>query len=353
SEALKEQATWDELFAAHAVNETAATRCIGLVIETRPDEINEEEVIRIRKLGATKVQIGIQSLNDSVLQKNKRGHTSKQTRYAINLLRRAGFKIHAHWMPNLYGSTPTEDMKDFDKLFSDLSIRPDELKVYPCSLIQSAELMRYYEDGLWKPYEESELLSVLVHVFKQTPRYCRLTRVIRDIPGTDIVVGNKKTNFRQLVEEHLVHEDIKEIRGREIKDSKPDLEALKLTITKYPTKVSTEFFLEYVTDQDKLAAFLRLSLPKRLYKKKHFISDLVGAAIIREVHVYGSSLEINKKTEGVAQHIGLGAKLIDQAKQLSKKHRFSKIAVISSIGTKEYYKKHCFNQAGLFQVCEI
>jgi len=149
--AVDEYATWEELEAAHRENETARCRAVGLVIETRPDHISAEEVIRVRRLGCTKVQIGFQSLNDSVLALNKRGHDVAATRRAVKLLRQAGFKIHAHWMPNLYGSSPAADMADYQKLFADPDFRPDELKIYPCSLIESAELMQPYQAGPAKP----------------------------------------------------------------------------------------------------------------------------------------------------------------------------------------------------------
>ena len=149
------------------------------------------------------MQIGFQSLNDRVLKLNKRGHDVAATRRAVKLLRKAGFKIHAHWMPNLYGSSPTDDRDDYERLFGDQDFKPDELKIYPCSLIESAELMQQYQAGEWRPYTHDELLELLVDCFKRTPEYCRLTRVVRDIPGTDIVDGNKVTNFRQLVEREL------------------------------------------------------------------------------------------------------------------------------------------------------
>ncbi|MFN8450507.1 MAG: radical SAM protein [Anaerolineae bacterium] len=131
-----------------------------------PGSISVEEVLRVRRLGCTKVQIGFQSLNDDVLRLNRRGHTVDATRRAVRLLRQAGFKIHAHWMPNLYGSSPEQDVADYAKLFGDPDFRPDELKIYPCSLIESAELMKHYRDGLWRPYTHDELLDVLVECFR-------------------------------------------------------------------------------------------------------------------------------------------------------------------------------------------
>lgn len=351
-EAKSELATWNDLFKAQKINENAKARCVGLVIETRPDEIDQDEVVRIRRLGATKVQIGIQSLNDKVLKLNKRDHDANQTRKAINLLRIAGFKIHAHWMPNLYGSNVNKDIEDLKLLFSDKSIKPDELKVYPCSLIESAELMKYYKSGKWKPYSEDDLLAIMTAVFKNVSRYCRITRVIRDIPGTDIVAGNKKTNFRQIAEAYIRENNVKssDIRSREIKSKDVEFNKLHLKITRYSTSVSKEVFLEYITTKDEIAGFLRLCLPKYddIKNKKGFISPFINelkkSAIIREVHVYGSSLEIGKSLKGKAQHIGLGKALIKKAEELASANGFKKISVISSIGTRKYYEKLSYSK---------
>ncbi|HEX2677100.1 MAG TPA: radical SAM protein, partial [Polyangiales bacterium] len=148
-----EQASWEELARAQHENETAGTRCVGLVLETRPDHVDEAEVLRLRQLGCTKVQLGFQSVSDEILQLNKRGHDVAATRCAMRLLRHAGFKVLAHFMPNLLGATPESDMRDYTRVFDDADFRPDELKVYPCSLVASAELMRHYEDGSFRPYE--------------------------------------------------------------------------------------------------------------------------------------------------------------------------------------------------------
>ena len=351
--AIKEIASWEELFETHKMNEKAKTRCIGLVIETRPDEINEHEVIRIRKLGATKVQIGFQSLNDEVLKLNKRGHDIAVTAHAVSLLRKAGFKIHAHWMPNLYGSDPQKDILDYKKIFADPNFMPDEIKIYPCSLIASAELMQYYKKGLWKPYTLDELSTVLKACYKLTPSYCRITRMIRDIGAHDIVTGNKVTNLRELVERELKKEnaEINEIRYREIRGEKVQKADLELQIIEYETTVSYEKFLQYVTKENKIAGFLRLSLSKDA--KTHFIDELKAAAIIREIHIYGQSLEIGEKSTDTSQHLGLGKTLIQKAIELTKAHNFKKLVVISSIGTREYYEKNGFEQKTLYQSIEF
>ncbi|MEZ4668956.1 MAG: tRNA uridine(34) 5-carboxymethylaminomethyl modification radical SAM/GNAT enzyme Elp3 [Anaerolineae bacterium] len=345
---VDEYATWEELEAAHLENETAACRSVGLVIETRPDHISVEEVLRVRRLGCTKVQIGFQSLNDDVLRKNKRGHTVAATRRAVKLLRQAGFKIHAHWMPNLYGSSPQADIEDYHRMFADPDFRPDELKVYPCSLIESAELMQRYQDGTWKPYTHDELLHVLTESFRLTPEYCRLTRVIRDIPSTDIVVGNMMTNFRQVVEDKLakIGERSSDIRAREVRFRSVDAVDLHLDELWYDGGCSDEVFLQHITAERDIAGFLRLSLPR----EPAITKELEGAAIIREVHVYGQSLELGASEAGRAQHLGLGKQLIERAAEISQERGFQRLAVISAIGTREYYRKRDFTDGVLYQV---
>jgi elongator complex protein 3 len=344
-----EYATWDELEAAHRENENVACRCVGLVIETRPDHISEEEVLRIRRLGCTKVQIGFQSLNDDVLRLNKRGHRVAATRRAVKLLRQAGFKIHAHWMPNLYGSDPAKDIEDYHRLFDDPDFRPDELKIYPCSLIESAELMHKYQSGEWHPYTYDELLRVLVACFRITPEYCRLTRVIRDIPSTDIVKGNQLTNFRQIAEHELEAqgERSRDIRAREVRFRKVDADDLTLDEQRYETSVGEEVFLQFITPSRDIAGFLRLSLPSDTHTP--LTSELDGAAIIREVHVYGQAVGIGVELPGRAQHVGLGTQLIQRAVQIAREQGYSQLAVISAIGTRGYYRKRGFADGTLYQ----
>jgi elongator complex protein 3 len=350
---IDEYATWEELEEAHRYNESAECRVVGLVVETRPDHISEEEVLRIRRLGCTKVQIGFQSLNDDVLAINRRGHRVAASRRAVKLLRKAGFKIHGHWMPNLYGSNPEMDVQDYAKMFGDPDFRPDELKVYPCSLIESAELMQVFQRGDWKPYTHEELLGVLVDVFKATPEYCRLTRVIRDIPSTDIVEGNQLTNFRQLVDNELVkrNERCMDIRSREIGHDKVAGSALHLDELWYTSSMSDEVFLQFITEDRRIAGFLRLSLPNHDEPALH--EDLQAAAMIREVHVYGQSLGIGDSEEGRAQHSGLGKALIERAVELSKERGYQSLAVISAIGTRDYYRKRGFYDKVLYQVRDI
>ena len=353
---LFQSATWDELIKQQEINETAHIRCVGLVVETRPDNISEEEVKRIRCLGGTKVQIGVQSLQDEVLTLNKRGHDVAATRRAFQLLRSAGFKIHAHWMPNLYGSTVEADKADFLKLFADPDFCPDELKIYPCSLIESAELMQQYQAGTWKPYTREELLDVLTFAITHTPEYCRLTRIIRDIPSTDIVVGNKTTNFREVADSALDDRGLvsKDIRAREVRKETLDPGSLRLSELEYESSIGREVFLQWTgtttsdAKEEKLAGFLRLCLPS-----KTFIDELADCAIIREVHVYGQAVPIGDAKNEHTQHFGLGKKLIEKARQLAKEAGYRKIAVISAIGTREYYRKQGFEDGEMYQLANI
>ena len=345
--AVDEYATWDELAAAHKRNESAACRCVGLVIETRPDEITPAEVIRLRRLGMTKVQVGVQSMDDRVLALNKRGHTVARTRQALRLLRQAGFKIHAHWMPNLYGSDPSADVADYQQLFADPDVRPDELKIYPCSLIPGTELMQHYRRGEWRPYTNAELLEVLSACFANTPEYCRLTRVVRDIPSTEIAAGEMLPNFRQVVERELRARGVRmpDIRAREIRGQAVAADALHLDELWYESGVGQEVFLQYITEDRRIAGFLRLSLPTL----PPLVAELERAAMIREVHVYGQALALGQDAPGHAQHQGLGTRLIERAAQIAAERGYARLAVISAVGTRPYYRKRGFSDGELYQ----
>jgi len=342
-----ETAGWSELAAAQRANEEAACRCVGLVVETRPDSVTPEEVRRIRRLGATKVQLGFQSLSDELLRANRRGHDVAATRRAMALLRGAGFKIHAHWMPNLLGATPESDAVDFARIFDDPDFRPDELKLYPCSLVESAELMHAWRRGDWRPYEHAELLEVVTSALARTPRWCRLTRVVRDISSDDIVTGNKRTNFRQIAERELARRGGRclDIRAREIRSDRFELAELTLEDNVYESSTGREHFLEFVTDDDDLVAFLRLTLPAHASD----VPELAGSALLREVHVYGASLGLGQRCDRRAQHRGLGARLVEEAARRAREAGHRDLAVISAVGTRAYYRRLGFVDGELYQ----
>ena len=331
-------------------NTQAQHRNVGMVIETRPDLVNREELIFYRKLGVTKLQIGVQSLDDRILALNKRGHTVQEMVDAIQMIRLAGFKIVAHWMPNLLGATVESDRLDYARLWCEGSVQPDELKIYPCQLLKQAELYKYWERGEYQPYGEEDLTELLSDIKPTTPRYCRINRVIRDIPSNHVVEGNRNTSLRQDLTTRMQAKGVKCqcIRCREVRSKDIDAQTLKLNDLVYDTGPSFEHFISFDTANDELAGFLRLSLPKA--NNPLGIPDLDGAAMIREVHVFGQSLELGVDSKGAAQHLGLGRQLIERASQISLQAGFSRLAVISAIGTREYYRKRGFSEGELYML---
>ncbi len=345
--AAHETADWARLYSVQNRNESAPARIVGLVIETRPDEVTVEEIAHLRRLGATKVQVGIQSLDDEVLSANRRGHSVDEAQAALRLLRLGGFKVQAHWMANLYGSSVEQDISDYARLFEDPSICPDELKLYPCSLIPHTELMAHYEAGRWRPYTREELLHVLVSIMPMTPEYCRLSRVIRDIPAGSMHTDSHGTNFREVAEAELLAQGIalQEIRAREVKTEQIGPDEPSPRRYDYTTSVSEERFLQFEWN-GLLLGFLRLSLPKA----DAVFTELESAAMIREVHVYGQSLSYGQESGHRAQHRGLGRSLVEWACALAEAAGYERIAVISSVGTRGYYRRLGFEDGELYQL---
>ncbi len=343
---------------AQAANAAGRRRNVGLVVETRQDRVDVDELRWLRRLGVTKVQVGIQSMDERILALNQRGHDAQSTRDAFRLLRLAGFKIHGHWMSNLLGATVAGDIEDFGRLWSDPAIRPDELKLYPCMLVPDAELHDYWLRGEYTPYTEEEVVEVLAACKAQVPRYVRLNRVVRDFPTTHVVAGNKKANLRQVAQARLREQGApcRCIRCREIRRDAVGFADLELRDLVYETDATTEHFLSYETAEgyphnDRLAGFLRLSLPDP--GVAHPLPELDGHAMIREVHVYGPALNLGDDSRGEAQHIGLGARLVERAKQLARAASYRRIAVISAIGTREYYARLGFELDGLYMTCAL
>ncbi|MDF1499104.1 MAG: tRNA uridine(34) 5-carboxymethylaminomethyl modification radical SAM/GNAT enzyme Elp3 [Anaerolineales bacterium] len=330
----------DTLAEAQKANETAESRNVGLVIETRPDHVNPREIARLRTYGVTKVQMGVQSLDDEILAMNDRGHTVQQSHEAVRLLRAAGFKVVLHWMPNLFGATLESDREDFERLWGDADMQPDEIKIYPCQLLEDTVLYSHWERGDYKPYTTEELIELLADIKPTIPRYCRVNRIVREIPSTNVVEGNKRTSLRQDAKRELEARGLRCqcVRCREVRGKSVDAEELGMEDLVYRTGGSEEHFLSYVTPEDDLAGYLRLTLPSEGGPPTG-LSDLEGAAIVREVHVYGQSLEVGQSLDGTAQHSGLGMRLMQQAEELGRDAGYARLAVISAIGTREYYRK--------------
>ncbi len=334
---------------AHLINESALHRNVGLAVETRPDEITPDELAWFRALGVTKVQMGVQSLDDEILKRNERGHTVAEAHSAVARLRAAGFKIVLHWMPNLLGATPDSDRADFPRLWKGLC--PDEIKIYPTQLLENTPLYEIWKRGEYRPYTTDELVHLIADVKPSIPRYCRVNRIIRDIPSTHVVSGNKRTSLRQDVQVEMArggtHCDC--IRCREVRGEKVKPADLRLDDLVYYPDGAEEHFLSFVTPEDQIAGFLRLSLPGA-DSPATGLADLDGAAIIREVHVYGQSLAVGTEQSGAAQHTGLGTRLLAEADKLARAKGYRRMAVIAAVGTRQYYLERGFERGELYLV---
>jgi elongator complex protein 3 len=339
----------DTLEQAQALNETSTRRNVGLVIETRPTDINPAQLAWLRRLGVTKVQMGAQSLDDRILELNQRGHSVAETQRATAYLRRAGFKIVLHWMPNLLGASLDSDRADFPRLWDDLC--PDEIKIYPTQLLANAELYQYWQRGEYTPYTTEELIGLIADIKPSIPRYCRVNRVVRDIPSNNVVEGSKRTSLRQDVQHEMRQRGTRCecIRCREVRKRSVEAEALTLEDLIYSAGGAEEHFLSFVTPEDALAGFLRLSLPGR-DSPAVGMADLEGAAIIREVHVFGQSLPVGAEQSGAAQHAGLGTELLQRAERIAQQGGFTRLAVISAVGTKPYYLERGFERGETYLV---
>jgi elongator complex protein 3 len=344
---------------AQRQNEDASCRNVGLVLETRPDHVTPEEIRHLRALGATKVQMGAQSLDDRILKLNRRGHSVEQTRQAMDLLRAAGFKLVLHWMPNLHGATLTSDREDFDRLFHDEGLRPDEIKIYSTALLRNAELYELFERDEYRPYDEKDLLELVLQCKLATPEYCRINRVYRDIPSGNIVAGSKMTNMRQYLQGTMRERGLHClcIRCREVRGRIPAADELTLRERLYRTRHAQEQFLSFENAEGRLAGYLRLSLPDTPGSAGGVslgMPELSDAALVREIHVYGPALALGQ--DGVArgtQHRGLGTALLREAEQRARAAGYARMAIIASIGTRRWYRERGYELEDTYMVREL
>jgi elongator complex protein 3 len=333
-------------------NERAKCRIIGITIETRPDYINLKEIKRMRKLGITRVELGTQSTYDDVLKLNKRGHNVKATIKATKLLKDAGFKVSYQMMPNLPGSSFKRDIEMFKEIFKNPDFQPDLLKIYPLALVKEAPLYRLYKKSKFKPYPEKKLIELLVEIKKQIPFWCRIQRIIRDIPSKDIIAGGVKiSNLREVVQKRMKEKGLKCkcIRCREAREDYKPNEKLYLFREDYQASNGKEIFLSFENrKREKLYALLRLRFPSN-----YILPVLKKSAIIREVHTYGQMVPVNKKSLSV-QHKGLGKKLIKEAEKITKEEfKINKVSVISGIGVRGYWRKLKYKLKDTYMIKKI
>ncbi|MGB9763270.1 MAG: elongator complex protein 3 [Minisyncoccia bacterium] len=330
--------TAKNLIKAQKLNEKAKNRIIGLTIETRPDYIDKKEIERLRILAVTRVELGVQSIYDEILNYNNRGNTREDIIKATRLLKNAGFKITYHMMLNLPGSDLKRDEEMFEELFSNPDFQPDQLKIYPCVVLKEAPLYLKYLKGEYQPYTDEELINLLIRIKTKIPPYVRIVRVIRDIPSPDIIAGNKISNLRQFVLDKM-HQEGKScqcLRCREPHDTLIDFKNVELIRREYEASNGKEIFLSYEdTKNNKVLAFLRLRIPY-----EWTLNYLKGSAFVRELHSYGIVAPLKKNNQSNVQHKGLGKKLMSLGEEIVKKETdYQKIAVISGIGVREYYRK--------------
>jgi elongator complex protein 3 len=333
---------------AIAANETTDNRCVGFTVETKPDYCKEPHVDLMLELGVTRVEIGVQSLRNNVYKLVNRGHTLDDVVDAFRIARDAGYKIVAHMMPGLPGSSPEKDIQDFRQLFEDDAFKPDMLKIYPTLVLEHTGLFRMHQSGRYHAYSDGDLVNVIVEAKKIMPEWVRIMRVQREIESKDIIAGPKSGNLRQIVLQKLEQQGrrCRCIRCREtgLQRRYPAEDEVTLRRMDYSASGGREIFLSHESrDGDTILGFLRL----RKVAKPHR-SELVGTAIVRELHVYGQAVRVGSKESGSSyQHRGYGAKLLREAERVAKDElRADKIAVISAVGTRQYYKKLGYRQDG-------
>ncbi len=320
---------------AKKTNEKTKHRCIALCIESRPDTITSRIIKRILNYGCTRVEIGVQCLDNKIYKKVNRGHTLKQVIEATKLLKDSGFKIGYHMMLGLPDSNPKKDLKMFKELFKNQDYKPDQLKIYPCQVLKGAELEKLYKKNKYKPYTKKQIQELIIKIMKIIPNYCRVMRVMREIPPDYLVAGTTRIDLRRDIEQELrkLKTPINEIRFREIGFNLRDLSPkqkinnkLKIKTTQYQASDGEEYFIEFLNNQNILFGLCRL----RIFNKKAFV---------RELHVYGKALSIGEKSKNLGQHSGLGKKLMKKAESICKKNKIKTLNVISGIGVRKYYKK--------------
>ena len=377
------------------INETSDFRIIGLTIETRPDNVTPLSIKRYRRYGVTRVQMGIQHIDDRVLERADRKCSSKKVIKAIKLLKDNCFKVDGHFMPDLckplkIGVSPYKEPIEYDDIDWDFDMyeadrrmfntvinseewQLDQWKIYPLQIVEKSKFKEEYEKGLHKSYAEeiienpyatltrkghvrtfTKLHELLMEVKSKVPRWIRLNRVIRDIPISYISGGTKDSGMRDILKIEMKHRGLKCqcIRCREVKKQNIDTSTAEFNIETYKASGGIEHHLTYDSPADDNFGFLRLRFNSKQQNKIIF-NELIDCALIRELHVYGQTTAVNKKDITVVskiQHKGFGTKLVNEAIRISKENGYKKIAVISGNGVKEYYRKFGFEDEGMFMV---
>ena len=339
------------LVEAQARNETARIRCIGLTIETRPDWAREEHADWMLYLGATKVEIGVQTIYDDILELVRRGHGVKETIEATRILKDSGFKVVYHIMPDLPGSDWDRDLEMIKTIFEDPRFRPDMLKIYPTVVVKGTVLYQWWRSGKYKPLSDEEAVELISEMYRYIPKYVRVMRIQRDIPAQIIEAGPRKGNLRELVEKRCLEKGIviNEIRFREVGRQLqkylrlPDPRYTRITRYTYEASNGVEEFLAVEdTSQNIIIGFLRLRIPS---EKAHRPEIDPWTAVIRELHIYGPQVPVGEKPLFEWQHQGWGSRLLREAERIAREeYGKKKMLILSGIGVREYYRKHGYHR---------
>ncbi len=340
---------------AKKINETAKHRCVALCIENRPDNCSDDEIKQMLFYGTTRVELGVQMPDDESYKKTNRGHTVQDVIDASQKLRDAGFKLGYHIMPGLPYSSREKDIQLFKEIFDNPDFRPEQLKIYPCQVIEDSPLAKMHERINFVPYNEPETQEILEEMTLLIPEYCRTMRIMREIPPERLVKGITRIDIRREVEKNLRKRKIpvKEIRMRELGFSSQFYkiidENIKLKVMEYEASHGKEWFLQFVNKDNILFGLLRMRFPFQ-----PTINSLKRAAIIRELHVYGQSLKIGERGKK-GQHTGIGKRLMKEAEAIAKNNGYKRIVVLSGIGVREYYRKlgYALDSGGIYMVKEL
>ena len=339
------------------INEKAANRCVGFTVETKPDYCKSSHVDTMLELGMTRVEIGVQSLQEDTYKLVNRGHTLHDVRESFQIARDAGYKIVAHMMPGLPGSTPTRDIEDFYKLYDDPLLKPDMLKIYPTLVLQNTGLYNLHKNGKYEAYSDDDYIRILVEVKRAVPSWIRIMRVQREIEDKYIVAGPRKGNLRQSALQKLRELGLRCrcIRCRESGLQKRKLfqeKEICLTRKNYVASGGKEVFLSFESeDRFILLGFLRLRIPAFPLRPEIRAQDNLGfgdSAIIRELHIYGVSVDIGCfPGNDSCQHKGYGLKLMREAERIARdEFGLRRISVLSAVGTRDYYRKIGYSKNG-------
>ncbi|NRH20635.1 tRNA uridine(34) 5-carboxymethylaminomethyl modification radical SAM/GNAT enzyme Elp3 [Candidatus Gracilibacteria bacterium] len=350
-------------------NETAKSRVIGMAIETRPDWITPEEIIRLRQYGVTRVEIGYQTTHDYINELNKRGHGNKESIEATRLLKDAGFKVVAHMMPGLVGATPELDRLAMNEVFANSLYRPDELKIYPMVVTPNSELTELWERGEFVPYEDDILIPLMAELQGMIPEYVRLNRMYRDIPAHEILAGSKLANLRQVTEIAMRARGITrhDISAREIRARANNPQDAILDVIFYEASDGHEYFIQMIDPVDRtLFGVCRMRIPSQIFTgESHFIPELDNSALIRELHVFGDQIPVGVSgfsshigddlVPMAGQHMGFGKKMLQKCEDIcnEKYKSVKKIAVISGIGAREYYRNRGYELKNEYMIKNI